>query len=63
MFVPSKDRGEVGQGFTHKIGDIVTISSDKLGALVNRVKYSPDCPHWTYGTRALMRDLAAAKLI
>jgi fumarylacetoacetate (FAA) hydrolase family protein len=62
MFVPSKDRGEAGQGFTHKIGDIVTISSDKLGALVNRVRYAPDCPPWTYGTRALMRDLAAAKL-
>lgn len=63
MFVPSKDRGEAGQGFTHKIGDLVTISSDKFGALVNRVKYSPDCPHWTYGTRSLMRDLAAAKLL
>jgi len=63
MFVPSKDRGEAGKGFTHKIGDTVTIASDKLGALVNRVRYSPDCPHWTYGTRALMRDLAAARLI
>ena len=63
MFVPSKDRGEAGQGFTHKIGDMVTIASDKLGALINRVRYSPDCLHWTYGTRSLMRDLAAAKLI
>jgi fumarylacetoacetate (FAA) hydrolase family protein len=63
MFVPSKDRGEAGKGFTHKIGDTVTISSEKFGALVNRVKYSPDCPPWTYGARALMRDLAAAKLI
>ena len=36
MFVPSKDRGEKGKGFTHKVGDIVTISSEKLGALVNR---------------------------
>ncbi|MCW5693442.1 MAG: fumarylacetoacetate hydrolase family protein [Pseudolabrys sp.] len=63
MFVPSKDRGEAGKGFTHKIGDTVTISSEKLGALVNRVKYSPDCPPWTYGARSLMRDLAAAKLI
>ena len=63
MFVPSKDRGEVGKGFTHKIGDTVTIWSEKLGALVNRVKYAKDCPHWTYGARSLMRDLAAAKLI
>ena len=30
MFVPSKDRGEKGKGFTHKIGDIVTISSREV---------------------------------
>ncbi|MEI9405431.1 fumarylacetoacetate hydrolase family protein [Mesorhizobium argentiipisi] len=63
MFVPSKDRGEKGKGFTHKIGDIVTISSEKLGALTNRVRLSPDCPHWTYGASHLMRDLAKAGLI
>ena len=63
MFVPSKDRGEKGKGFTHKVGDIVTISTAKLGALVNRVRLSPDCPHWTYGASHLMRDLAKAKLI
>ncbi|TGR72782.1 fumarylacetoacetate hydrolase, partial [Mesorhizobium sp. M1C.F.Ca.ET.189.01.1.1] len=63
MFVPSKDRGENGKGFTHKVGDIVTISSEKLGALVNRVRLSPDCPHWTYGTSHLMRDLTRAGLI
>jgi fumarylacetoacetate (FAA) hydrolase family protein len=63
MFVPSKDRGEKGKGFTHKVGDIVTISTEKLGALVNRVRLSPDCPHWTYGASHLMRDLAGANLI
>jgi fumarylacetoacetate (FAA) hydrolase family protein len=63
MFVPSRDRGETGKGFTHKVGDIVTISTDALGALVNRVKLSPDCPHWTYGASHLMRDLARADLI
>lgn len=63
MFVPSKDRGEKGKGFTHKIGDIVTISSEKLGALTNRVLLSPDCPHWTYGASHLMRDLAKANLL
>ena len=63
MFVPSKDRGEKGKGFTHKVGDIVTISTEKLGALVNRVRLSPDCPHWTYGASHLMRDLARANLI
>ncbi|MBZ9718183.1 fumarylacetoacetate hydrolase family protein [Mesorhizobium sp. AD1-1] len=63
MFVPSKDRGEKGKGFTHKVGDIVTISSEKFGALVNRVRLSPDCPHWTYGASHLMRELARADLI
>jgi len=63
MFVPSMDRGEKGKGFTHKVGDIVTISSEKLGALINRVRLSPDCPHWTYGASHLMRDLARANLI
>jgi len=63
MFVPSKDRGEKGKGFTHKVGDIVTISSEKFGALTNRVRLSPDCPHWTYGASHLMRDLARADLI
>jgi fumarylacetoacetate (FAA) hydrolase family protein len=63
MFVPSKDRGEAGKGFTHNVGDIVTISSEKLGALVNRVKLSPDCPPWSYGASHLMRDLAKARLI
>jgi len=63
MFVPSKDRGAKGKGFTHKVGDIVTISSEKFGALVNRVRLSPDCPHWTYGASHLMRDLAKADLI
>ncbi|CDX15539.1 Fumarylacetoacetate (FAA) hydrolase [Mesorhizobium sp. ORS 3324] len=63
MFVPSKDRGEKGKGFTHKVGDLVTISSEKLGALTNRVRLSPDCPHWTYGASHLMRDLARAGLL
>ena len=63
MFAPVKDRGEAGKGFTHNVGDIVTISSEKLGALVNRVRLSPDCAPWTYGTSHLMRDLAKARLI
>ena len=63
MFVPSKDRGEKGRGFTHRTGDIVTIATGTLGALTNRVRLSPDCPHWTYGASHLMRDLAKANLI
>jgi fumarylacetoacetate (FAA) hydrolase family protein len=60
MFAPSKDRGEAGKGFTHSTGDMVTISTEKLGALVNRVRLSTECAPWTYGTSHLMRDLAKA---
>lgn len=63
MFAPAKDRGEAGKGFTHKTGDIVTISSEKLGALVNRVRLSTECPPWNYGASHLMRGLAKAGLI
>jgi len=63
MFVPSKDRGEAGKGFTHKIGDIVTISAQELGALINRVRLTTECAPWTYGAGQLMRDLSGADLI
>jgi len=62
MFAPTEDRGAKGEGFTHKVGDIVTISSPQLGALVNRVNHSDRIPRWEYGTRALMRSLAARGL-
>jgi fumarylacetoacetate (FAA) hydrolase family protein len=58
MFAPSEDRGEAGQGFTHKRGDIVTISAPILGARVNRVDTSDRLPPWRFGQRALMRSLA-----
>jgi fumarylacetoacetate (FAA) hydrolase family protein len=63
MFAPVKDRGESGKGFTHRRGDIVTIASEKLGALVNRVDLSTECPPWSYGASHLMRDLARAGLL
>ncbi|HKP26823.1 MAG TPA: fumarylacetoacetate hydrolase family protein [Dongiaceae bacterium] len=63
MFAPIKDRDAKGQGFTHKVGDIVTIANPKLGALVNRVKYSSDIAPWTFGTGALMKNLAQRGLL
>ncbi|RUT35217.1 fumarylacetoacetate hydrolase [Arsenicitalea aurantiaca] len=63
MFAPVKDRGGAGKGFTHKTGDIVSISTPSLGMLSNRVNLSTECPPWTYGTSHLMRDLARAGLI
>jgi fumarylacetoacetate (FAA) hydrolase family protein len=58
LFAPIQDRGAPGKGFTHHIGDIVTISSPELGALTNRVRLSPDCERWTFGLRDLMASLA-----
>jgi fumarylacetoacetate (FAA) hydrolase family protein len=58
MFAPTDDRGAPGKGFTHKLGDIVTISNEKLGALVNRVRLSTECPPWNFGIADLMRNLA-----
>ena len=63
LFAPTEDRGVPGQGFTHKIGDIVTISNGELGALTNRVRLSTDCPPWEFGTSHLMRNLAARGLL
>ncbi|MBV8166651.1 MAG: fumarylacetoacetate hydrolase family protein [Alphaproteobacteria bacterium] len=63
MFAPTEDRGAPGAGFTHKIGDRVTIHSAKLGGLINRVNHSDKLPPWTFGTRALMENLAARGLL
>ena len=58
MFAPTKDRNAPGQGFTHHTGDRVTIASDQLGRLVNTVRDCDDIAPWTFGTRALMENLA-----
>lgn len=58
LFAPTEDREIAGQGFTHKTGDVVTISNPALGALVNTVRYAPDCAPWTFGVGALMKNLA-----
>jgi fumarylacetoacetate (FAA) hydrolase family protein len=63
MFAPIDDRGAKGQGFTHKKGDIVTIASPKLGRLSNRVVATNEAEPWTFGASALMRNLAARKLL
>ncbi len=63
MFTPRKNRnGEFG-GFTHKPGDIVTIRSKNLGALVNPVTTSDRAMPWRFGMRCLMRSLSARDLI
>ena len=63
MFAPTKDRHGPGQGFTHAVGDVVTISTPALGALTNRVNTSDAIAPWTFGTRALMGNLARRGLL
>lgn len=63
MFAPVADRGEAGRGFTHRIGDMVTVSTPRLGRLVNRVVHCHDAPPWRFGISALMRSLAQRGLI
>jgi fumarylacetoacetate (FAA) hydrolase family protein len=59
MFAPVKDRDTPGQGFTHKRNDVVTIRTAKLGKLINRMRNSDECEHWTFGIGAMMKNLAA----
>ena len=63
LFAPIDDRDHPGEGFTHKIGDIVTITTPELGTLVNRMKRSDDCAPWTFGITDLMRNLSKRGLL
>ena len=58
MFAPTKDRGKAGMGFTHAVGDVVTISAPELGQLTNLMTTSDRAPRWDYGSSDLMRHLA-----
>jgi fumarylacetoacetate (FAA) hydrolase family protein len=63
LFAPTQDRDNPGAGFTHKVGDRVSIRSAWLGELCNRVRHSEDAAPWTFGLRALMANLAARGLL
>jgi fumarylacetoacetate (FAA) hydrolase family protein len=63
MFAPIKDRSKPGLGFTHALGDTVTIRAERLGALINRVVHTDKAPPWTFGASALMRNLAKRGLL
>jgi fumarylacetoacetate (FAA) hydrolase family protein len=63
LFAPVEDRDAPGRGFTHHVGDIVTIRSRQLGTLRNRVDTSDRVAPWTFGLRALMTNLAARGLL
>jgi fumarylacetoacetate (FAA) hydrolase family protein len=63
MFAPVDDRGAPGSGFTHKVGDVVRIAAPELGALVNEVVTCDQAEPWTFGTGALMANLARRGLL
>lgn len=63
LFAPTQDRDGDEKGFTHKLGDIVSISSDKLGRLQNRVTYTHQAPPWEFGITALMKNLSHRGLL
>ncbi len=63
MFAPTQDRGAAGSGFTHHKGDVVRISSDLLGSLVNTVNTSEDIAPWTFGLQAFFVNLSARGLL
>jgi fumarylacetoacetate (FAA) hydrolase family protein len=59
MFAPTIDRFAPGKGFTHMVGDVVSVSTPKLGTLVNRVNHTDRIAPWTFGIRALIDYLRA----
>lgn len=63
LFAPVEDRDTPGKGFTHKLGDRVTIASPRLGALTNTVTHTDKAAPWRFGIAALMRNLAARGLL
>jgi len=63
MFAPTEDRDAPGEGFSHKDGDVVAISTPTLGTLVNQVTSAEAAPAWTFGIRALMANLAQRGLL
>ncbi len=63
LFAPIEDRDQPGSGFTHQLGDEVTIRSARLGVLRNRVTHSETAPPWRFGLRAFIANLAARGLL
>jgi fumarylacetoacetate (FAA) hydrolase family protein len=62
-FAPIVDRGAPGQGFTHKDGDVVRVSTEKLGVLENKVTTCDQAPPWSFGIADLMRNLSRRGLL
>ncbi len=61
MFAPTQDRFAPGQGFTHVVGDVVTVHSPRLGTLVNRVNHADKTEPWTFGIGAALAQLTSSR--
>lgn len=58
-----RDKEHPEKGFTHKYGDVVTITSSKLGSVTNVMQSADLCPKWEVGAGALMENLAERGLL
>ena len=63
LFAPIEDRDQPGSGFTHKLGDVVSIRSPHLGELRNTVTHAETAPPWRFGLAAFFRNLAQRGLL
>jgi fumarylacetoacetate (FAA) hydrolase family protein len=63
LFAPTQDRDAPGMGFTHHRGDVVEISTPRLGRLINTVTTAEDAPEWTFGIRDLWANLLQRGLL
>ncbi|UTW54685.1 fumarylacetoacetate hydrolase family protein [Kordiimonas sp. SCSIO 12610] len=63
LFAPTDDRDTKDMGFTHKLEDVVRISTQKLGTLENQVTLSDKAPPWRFGIMALIASLRERNLI
>ncbi|HEY4941701.1 MAG TPA: fumarylacetoacetate hydrolase family protein [Rhizomicrobium sp.] len=63
LFAPTQDRDTPGRGFTHKIGDLVRVSTPRLGVLENKVTTSKAAPPWSFGVGDLMKNLSQRGLL
>ena len=63
LFAPTQDRHAPGAGFTHDLGDRVSISNVELGALINIVTHAQTAPRWTTGIWEFMTNLRSRSLL
>lgn len=63
MFAPTENRIDSNSGFTHKIGDKVSIATPMLGELVNWVNTCDKIPKWEFGFLAYCNFLQQRQAI